>query len=73
MVGDINESEKNAKVVFALEITNASVDVFRMKTVIFETETRYGVSNDVCANGLSVIMMEDSHLKKSAHVVKPRT
>lgn len=73
MVGNINEGEKNAEVVFALEITNASVDVFGMKTVVFETEVGYDVSNGICANGLSVMMMEDSHLKKSAHVVKPRT
>lgn len=73
MVGDINEGEKDAEVVFALEITNASVYVFRMETVVFETEVEYGVSNDLCANGLFVMMMKDSHLKKSAHVVKPRT
>lgn len=73
MIWDINESEKNAEVVFALKITNASVYVFGMETVVFETELRYGVSNGICANGLSVMMMEDSHLKKSAHVVKPRT
>ncbi len=73
MVGDINEGEKNAEVVFALEITNASVDVLGMETMVFETGARYRVSNDICANGLSFMILKDSHLKKSAHVVKPRT
>lgn len=45
MIWDINEGEKNAEVVFALEITDASVYVFGMETVIFETKARHGVSN----------------------------
>lgn len=56
MVWDINEGEKNAEVVFALEIANASVYVFRMETVVFETEVGYGVSHDICANGLSMMI-----------------
>ena len=37
MVGDVDHCQENAKVVFALEITDSCVDVLRMKTMILET------------------------------------
>lgn len=38
MVWYIDHGKQDSQVVFALQVSNSSVDVFRMEAVVFETE-----------------------------------
>ena len=62
----VHHGKKDAKVIFALQVPYASVDVLGMKTVVLETIQQLRSVQYAWHDGVA-------HLRKRAHVVKPRT